>query len=509
MSQGPGKAKRGIPSKEENFNEWYPFIVEAAELVDKRYPIKGMDVWRPYGWKTMKLIDALTHREMERTDHEEVNFPLLIPENLLDRENALVARLKRAREEGVNPDDLRDEEEEGGFKKEVYWVKHAGENELDIPMFLRPTSETAMYTMFPLWIRSHKDLPLKVYQMVNTFRYETKQTRSFIRVREIHFFEAHTAHADEADATRQIEQDLEIVDTIMHDLCLPVIKAKRPLWDTFPGAWYTIGIDAVMPNGRTLQVASCHHYQDQWAKAFDLTYENLDAQQQHCHQTTYGMSERLLGAVVGMHGDENGLIMPPAVAPFQVVVCPMIKKNSEVDTVAAAEELAAKLRRHGLRVKVDARDIRAGQKYYDWEIKGVPLRLDIGPRDIAQGTAYAARRTGGKEPIPLDGIEEACLSILEEISEELRGRSHAHMNDVVQPLPAINWIDDTYVLEGEVKDGHIYELPFDGTDAHAEAIERLTGFAFLGDSTDEYESERPCHMSGTPTRRRVLLAKTY
>ena len=205
-------------------------------------------------------------------------------------------------------------------------------------MFLRPTSETAMYTMFPLWIRSHKDLPMKVYQMVNTFRYETKQTRSFIRVREIHFFEAHTAHADEDCATRQIEQDLEIVDNLMHDLCLPVIKARRPVWDTFPGAWYTIGIDAIMPNGRTLQVASCHHYRDQWAKAFDLTYENLDAEQQHCHQTTYGMSERLLGAVVGMHGDDNGLIMPPAIAPYQVVICPMIRKNSEVDTVAKSEE---------------------------------------------------------------------------------------------------------------------------------------------------------------------------
>ena len=258
-NMGKGKAKRGIPSKVEDFNAWYPFIVEAAELVDKRYPIKGMDVWRPYGWKAMKLIDSLTHKEMERTNHEEVNFPLLIPENLLEKENALVARLKRAREEGVDPDDLRGEDQEGGFKKEVYWVKHAGENELDIPMFLRPTSETAMYTMFPLWIRSHKDLPMKFYQMVNTFRYETKVTRSFIRVREIHFFEAHTAHADEECATRQIEQDLEIVDNLMHELCLPIIKARRPVWDTFPGAWYTIGIDAIMPNGRTLQVASCHH----------------------------------------------------------------------------------------------------------------------------------------------------------------------------------------------------------------------------------------------------------
>ena len=496
---GKGKARRGIPSKIDDFNAWYPFIVEAAELVDKRYPIKGMDVWRPYGWRAMKLIDSLTHSEMERTEHEEVNFPLLIPENLLDKENALVARLKRAREEGVDPDDLRDDEEEGGFKKEVYWVKHAGENELDIPMFLRPTSETAMYTMFPLWIRSHKDLPLKVYQMVNTFRYETKQTRSFIRVREIHFFEAHTAHADEECATRQIQQDLEIIDNLMHDLCLPVIKARRPVWDTFPGAWYTIGIDAIMPNGRTLQVASCHHYRDQWAKAFDLTYENLDAEQQHCHQTTYGMSERLLGAIVGMHGDDNGLIMPPAIAPYQVVICPMIRKNSEVDTIAKSEEVAAILKSSGLRVKVDKRDIHAGQKYFDWEIKGVPLRLDIGPRDIENNSAFAARRTGGKEPLPLDNIVNECNRVLSEIADELRTRAAAHTENVVIPLTDLE----------NVEDGKIYEMAFDGTDAHAETIERTTGLSFLGDSTDSYGEEKPCFMSGKMTTRRVILAKTY
>jgi len=493
------KANRGIPSKLEDFNAWYPFIVEAAELVDKRYPIKGMDVWRPYGWKAMKMIDRLTHNEMERTDHEEVNFPLLIPENLLDKENALVAKLKMAREEGVDPDDLRVEIDEGGFKKEVYWVKHAGENDLDIPMFLRPTSETAMYTMFPLWIRSHKDLPLKIYQMVNTFRYETKQTRSFIRVREIHFFEAHTAHADEDCATRQIQQDLEIVDNLMHELCLPVIKAKRPIWDTFPGAWYTIAIDAIMPNGRTLQVASCHHYRDQWAKAFDVKYEDIDAKQQFVHQTTYGMSERLLGAIVGMHGDDDGLIMPPSIAPFQVVICPMIRKNSDVDTVSKADEVAKILRNSGIRVKVDSRDIHAGQKYYDWEIKGVPLRLDIGPRDIESNTAFAAKRTGGKEPLSLDNIVNECKRVLDEISDELRRRSKLHTEDVVQPLTDLNSIDD----------GKIYELAFDGTDSHAEQIEKTTGLSFLGDATEPYDEELPCFMSGKPTRRRVLLAKTY
>ena len=143
----------------------------------------------------------------------------------------------------------------------------------------------------------------------------------------------------------------------MHKLCLPIIKAKRPVWDTFPGAWYTIGIDAIMPNGRTLQVASCHHYRDQWAKAFDIKYENKEAKQEYCHQTTYGMSERLLGAIVGMHGDENGLIMPPDVAPFQVVICPMIRKNSEVDTIGEANKIAGILRKSGLRVKVDSRAV--------------------------------------------------------------------------------------------------------------------------------------------------------
>ena len=177
----PGKAKRGIPPKSD-FNSWYPSIVEIADLVDKRYPIKGMDVWKPYGLKAMSLIDGLTRKQMALTGHHEHRFPLLVPENLLDKENKLVSRLKAAREAGVDPSELRMEEEDSGFKKEVYWVTHGGENELESPMFLRPTSETPMYTMFSLWVRSHSDLPLKTFQIVNTFRYETKQTLSLIHI---------------------------------------------------------------------------------------------------------------------------------------------------------------------------------------------------------------------------------------------------------------------------------------------------------------------------------------
>ena len=493
-----GKAKRGIPPKSD-FNAWYPAIVEIAELVDKRYPIKGMDVWRPYGWKAMRCIDALTHAEMERTGHDEVRFPLLIPEDLLEKENRLVSLLKRAREEGVDPSELRVEEEDAGFKKEVYWVRHAGETDLDVPMFLRPTSETAMYTLFPLWIRSHVDLPLKTYQIVNTFRYETKQTRSFIRVREIHFFEAHTAHVDEDCATRQIQEDLEIVSRLMANMSLPVIISKRPVWDTFPGAWYTIAIDVIMPNGRTLQVASCHHYKDQWAKAFDITYQNEDGGTEYCHQTTYGMSERLLGAVVGLHGDDNGLIFPPPVAPIQVVIMPVAQHKSP-DVLQAVELAADSLRNAGYRIKIDDRDLRPGQKYWDWEIKGVPLRLEIGPRDVADGNAIAARRTGGKDPIPLDNLPQSVGDQLDIVHSELSDRTGAHANSCVNRLES---------LDDEIIDGQIYEVAFDGTDSDAELLEKSTGLTILGDAMNEYDQPQSCIVSGKMTNRRQHLARMY
>ena len=493
-----GKAKRGIPPKSD-FNAWYPAIVEIADLVDKRYPIKGMDVWRPYGWKAMKYIDALTHAEMERTGHDEVHFPLLIPEDLLEKENRLVAHLKAAREAGVDPSELRFDEEVEGFSKEVYWVKHAGETDLDVPMFLRPTSETAMYTLFPLWIRSHSDLPLKTYQIVNTFRYETKQTRSFIRVREIHFFEAHTAHIDEECASKQIAEDLEIVGNIMSDLSLPVIISKRPVWDTFPGAWYTIAIDVIMPNGRTLQVASCHHYRDQWAEAFDMTYESEDGSHKNCHQTTYGMSERLLGAVVGTHGDDNGLIFPPKSAPIHVVLIPVAAHKSEavMETVNSISKL---LRESGFRTHVDDRNIRAGQKYYDWEIKGVPLRLEIGPRDIENGTAFAARRTGGKQPISIKNIVSEVTNELNEVQQELSQRTSQIFSEMVQPLTS---------LDGEIVDGIIYEIAFDGNDADAESLEKSTGLTILGDYVVPFPDEKPCIISGRMTTKRNHLARMY
>jgi len=503
MPDGPAKAKRGIPSKED-FNEWYPFIVEAAELVDKRYPIKGMDVWRPYGWKAMRLIDDVTHSEMDRTNHEEVNFPLLIPEDLLEKENRLVSLLKRAREEGVDPSELRDEEEDAGFKKEVYWVKHAGTNELEIPMFLRPTSETAMYTLFPLWIRSHADLPLKTYQIVNTFRYETKQTRSFIRVREIHFFEAHTAHRDEDCATKQIEEDLEIVSRIMKKLALPTIISRRPVWDTFPGAWYTIAIDVIMPNGRTLQVASCHHYRDQWAKAFDIKYEDEDGQANYVHQTTYGMSERLLGAIVGTHGDDKGLVLPPEISPFQVAIIPILTKDRATEILDVCNTISEDLRKVGIRCKLDSRDVRPGQKYYDWEIKGVPLRLEVGPRDVDNGTVMSVSRIGEKSPLQISNLPSEVMNMLDDFQSQLFENSKQITNESISRIHDVSELKDA-----DTDSKSIYEIAFDGSDAEAEELERITGMTFLGDAMNGFDTEQKCIISGKPTLRRVYLSKTY
>jgi prolyl-tRNA synthetase len=504
---GHGKAKRGIPSKSD-FNSWYPSIVEIADLVDKRYPIKGMDVWKPYGLSAMTLIDGLARQQMSKTGHSEYRFPLLVPEDLLERENKLVSRLKAARAAGVDPSELRIEEEDSGFKKEVYWVTHGGENELDIPMFLRPTSETPMYTMFSLWVRSHADLPLKTFQIVNTFRYETKQTRSFIRVREIHFFEAHTVHATEDDATEQINEDAEMVQSILHDLCLPSIVSKRPVWDTFPGAWYTMAADVVMPNGRTLQVATYHHYRDQWAGAFDLSYEDSDGNTQLCHQTTFGMSERLLGSVVGMHGDDQGLIMPPAIAPFQVVLFPVAAHVNE-NVMPAIKDLAESLRSSGYRVKLDDRDVRPGVKHYDWEIKGAPIRLELGPRDLESGNCVLSLRTGGKEEVSIVGISETIRNRLDTISDELRSRSSVHIESLIRPFPGVVPTGDKWELAGEIEDGVIYEIAFDGNDSDAEVLEKLTGLAILGDCDEPYSEPKPCVVTGRMTTRKQHLARMY
>lgn len=476
------KSRALAAKKSEDFAAWYADIVEKADLADKRYPIKGMNIWRPYGWRIMSAIDGLTRAEMERTGHDEVQFPLLIPEHLFQKE----------------ADHIK------GFGGEVFWVTHAGHTPLEERWLLRPTSETAMYEIFGLWVRSHSDLPLKTFQICNVFRYETKQTRAFMRVREIHFFEAHTCHETFEDAEAQIKEDLHIAEHIFERLAMPFMLSRRPEWDKFAGADYTIGIDVLMPNGRTLQLGSVHQYKTNFSEPYEITYEDEKGEQQFVHQTTYGMSERVLGAVVGIHGDDKGIIVPPAVAPTQVVIVPILFKGKEAPVLEAANEVADRLRTAGLRVKVDDADENPGAKYYRWELKGVPLRLEIGPRDIEGGHVMAAPRhvEKGKEKIPLDTLETGVEEMLAKVATALRDNQVERVDAMTHEI--------TDSAEADGKTG-VLVAPWCGKDACATEVETERNLKTLGIPVDEEPDarEESCITCDAPAKHWVRFAATY
>jgi prolyl-tRNA synthetase len=467
--------------KTEDFNEWYNEIVELSDLCDKRYPIKGMNVWRPYGWKLMSHVDELIRLEMNKTSHQEVMFPLLIPERLFQKEADHIE----------------------GFGKEVFWVTHAGHTELEERWLLRPTSETAMYPVFAQWIRSHADLPLKTYQIVNSFRYETKQTRAFIRVREIHFFEAHTCHVDFDDAECQIEQDKQIADRLLKKLCLPYIFNKRPEWDKFAGAHYTISIDVLMPSGRTLQLGSIHQYKDNFSKPYEITYENEAGTHSHVHQTTYGMSERILGAIVGIHGDNTGLILPPDVAPIQIVIVPIIFKGKEKMVLDVCHTVAEQLSDKGLRVYVDQREINPGNKYYDWELKGVPIRIELGPRDIDNNqVVVVSRDTGKKNNVSREELLQNIDLTLDEISHRLLNKAEKLLEKNTHILTD---------LEEAKQLGGIIQLPWCGTDSCALEVEEILDGNTLGEpiESDDSIKSKQCVSCGKQAISWMRFAKTY
>jgi prolyl-tRNA synthetase len=436
-----------------------------------------MNVWTGYGWKAMRLIDNFIREEFDGSEHQEVCFPLLIPETEFNKEAEHIK----------------------GFGSEVYWVTHAGDNELDVRLLLRPTSETAMYPIFSLWVRSHADLPLKTYQIVNVFRYETKQTRAFIRMREIHFFEAHTCHADFADAEKQISENLAIMKRLAKRLCLPYVMCKRPDWDKFAGAFYTIGLDSLMPTGRTLQMGSIHQYKENFSRPYEIKYEGEDGEHRYVHQTTFGMSERILGALVSIHADDKGIILPPDIAPIQVVIVPIYSKEDKDKVRQSCDDLDRELKGVGIRTKIDDRDLRPGNKFYDWELRGVPLRIEIGSRDIADNVITVARRDTTersqiKNDVAVDEVRN-CLDNLQrdlhrKVNEEMGNNIHAtdELSEVVDSINSIFWC-------GEEDCGH--------------QIEDITEMSILGEPVDKDPSEGNCIVCGTPTKKTIYIAKTY
>ena len=363
-----------ITPQSENFSRWYTDVIRRAELADYT-PVKGSMVIRPYGYAIWELIQQALDRRFKATGHANAYFPLLIPEGLLRKEAAHVK----------------------GFAPQVAWVTHGGEEALEERLVVRPTSEAMVCTLYAKWIQSWRDLPILLNQWANVVRWE-KVTRPFLRTTEFLWQEGHTAHETEQEAEEETLRMLGVYkDFAEHELAMPVFDGLKTENEKFAGAVRTYSIEALMRDGRALQVGTSHHLGQNFSKVFDIRFQARDKSLQYVWQTSWGMSTRVIGGVIMAHGDDSGLILPPRIAPYQVVVVPISRGNWREDVLPRAREVQAELVRQGIRTTLDERDAYTpGWKFAEWELRGVPLRLEIGPKDIekAQVVFGSARHAG-------------------------------------------------------------------------------------------------------------------
>jgi prolyl-tRNA synthetase len=361
----------GVTPLSEDVSAWYNEIVFKAELAD-RGPAKGTMVMRPYGYRIWELLQSQLDDRFKATGHENAYFPLFIPESYLAREAEHVE----------------------GFSPELAVVTHAGGKELEEPLVVRPTSETVIGELYAKWIGSYRDLPLLINQWGNVVRWELRP-RVFLRTTEFLWQEGHTAHATEDEAMEETLKILDVYDEFSRNVAaIPMFKGEKTPGERFAGAVRTYTIEGMMQDGKALQSATSHYLGTNFAKGFDIKYQDQNNQEQYCHTTSWGMSTRMIGAVILAHGDDQGLVFPPGLAPIQIVIVPIGRDELREPVVSKANELAAELKRQGLRVHVDDRDASPGFKFNDWELKGVPLRVELGPRDLEAGQVLAAFRVG-------------------------------------------------------------------------------------------------------------------
>jgi prolyl-tRNA synthetase len=394
--------ERGVTPQSEDFSAWYNELVFKAELVD-RGPVRGTMVIRPYGYRIWELLQADIDRRIKETGHVNAYFPLLIPESYLEREADHVE----------------------GFSPELAVVTHAGGKELEEPLIVRPTSETIIGEMMAKWISSYRDLPLLLNQWANVVRWELRP-RMFLRTTEFLWQEGHTAHLDEADAMRETLLALDLYASVARDIAaMPVVEGEKTAGERFPGAVRTYTVEAMMRDGRALQSGTSHYLGQNFATAFNIRYTGESGEQEYCHTTSWGMSTRMIGAVIMTHGDDKGLVLPPRVAPYQVVIVPIARGDQAGQVLQRATELAERLTQAGIRVHVDSREqFSPGFKFNDWELRGVPIRLELGPRDIAAGTALMSFRIGdGKVPVPLEDAPRRLATELDAFQDLLLRRA--------------------------------------------------------------------------------------
>jgi prolyl-tRNA synthetase len=413
-----------ITPRSQDFSRWYLDLVRRAELADYS-PVKGCMVIRPYGYAIWELIQQAFDAEFKRTGHVNAYFPLFIPNSLLTKEAEHVE----------------------GFAPQVAYVTHGGGEELEEKLVVRPTSEAIIGTMYANWVQSWRDLPILINQWANVVRWE-KKTYPFLRTTEFLWQEGHTAHEthDEAEAETLMILDLyaSVAETV---LAMPVVKGLKSESEKFAGALRTYSIEALMGDGRALQAGTSHNLGQNFAKAFDIKFQARDKSVQHVWGTSWGVSTRLVGGVIMTHGDDSGLVLPPKVAPHQVVIVPIGRENWRETVLPKAKEIQQQLRAAGLRVALDERDERPGWKFSEWEMRGVPLRLEIGPKDIEKSAVLVARRdTREKQSLPMDGLASRVSELLDDIQKSLLERARQFRDEHTQRTSSYD--EFKLILEG-------------------------------------------------------------
>ena len=479
-------SEQAVTAQSEDFSRWYNEIVYRADLAAPS-PVRGCVIIKPYGYEIWEGIKSGLDRRFKATGHQNAYFPLFIPESYIRREAQHVE----------------------GFSPELAVVTHAGGKELEEPLVVRPTSETVIGEAFSDWIQSYRDLPLLINQWSNVVRWELR-TRPFLRTAEFLWQEGHTAHATHDEAEAETRQMLDIyADFAREDAAIPVIKGEKSRMERFAGAVRTYTIEAMMRDRRALQSGTSHNLGQNFAKAFDIRYLTEANTQDFCWTTSWGLSTRMVGAVVMTHGDDKGLRLPPKLAPFQLVIVPIYRRDAQrgavLDTV---ERLRQAFESASLRVHVDDREGQSpGFKFNDWEMRGVPLRVEIGPKDVSNNNAVLARRDlpgrEGKQFVSQDNVVAVAQELLGDIQrnllEDARAFRDAHIHD------ASSYAE----LRAIVAEGEWARVYWDGTDDEELAVKDETGATIRCFPFEQPDAPGECVVSGRPAAKVALFAKAY
>ncbi|MCB9112406.1 MAG: proline--tRNA ligase [Anaerolineales bacterium] len=478
-------AEEKLPTRAEDFSEWYNQLVVRADMADYA-PVRGCMVVKPYGWALWENITSWLDTEFKKTGHVNAAFPTLIPMSFFEKEKEHVE----------------------GFAPELAVVTHGGGQELEEKLAVRPTSETIIGHMYAKWVKSWRDLPLLIVQWGSVMRWELR-TKLFLRTAEFYWHEGHTAHASEEEAKEEMYRILDIYEHFcLEEAAIPVLKGTKSETERFAGAQITTSIEAMMWDKRALQSGTSHYFGDNFAKAFEIQFLNKDNKLTYAQTTSWAISSRIIGAMIMVHGDDNGLVLPPRLAPIQAVVVPIFKNDAEKEKVMeVADRIFLELKAAGVRVKFDDRDnVSSGFKFNDWEMRGVPVRVEIGPKDIEKGTVALARRDKpgreGKTFVSQEGLADSVQNLLADVQASLLQRATEYRDSNIHEV-------DTYEdLKKVVQDGWAFAYWCESTECEKK-VKEDTKATTRNIPFHQPDAEGKCVVCGKPSKRKVYFAKAY